>query len=92
MPTILGIESTCDETGAAVVVDGRSVRSNVVATQVELHAKDLKRLLRAGLPQVLQPLGLVLCPRPPRCQVQHDEDDQRDPEEGRTVAIGAAAG
>ena len=39
MPTILGIESTCDETGAAVVVDGRDVRSNVVATQVDLHAK-----------------------------------------------------
>ena len=39
MPTILGIESTCDETAAAVVVDGWDVRSNVVATQVELHAK-----------------------------------------------------
>lgn len=39
MPTILAIESTCDETAAAVVVDGREVRSNVVATQVELHAK-----------------------------------------------------
>src|SRR5215218_7378284 len=39
MPTILGIESTCDETGASVVVDGRDVRSNVVASQVELHAK-----------------------------------------------------
>jgi N6-L-threonylcarbamoyladenine synthase len=39
MPTILGIESTCDETGAAIVIDGREVRSNVVATQVELHAK-----------------------------------------------------
>src|SRR5437762_1440382 len=39
MPTILGIESTCDETGAAVVVNGRDVRSNVVATQVDLHAK-----------------------------------------------------
>ena len=38
MPTILGIESTCDETGAAVV-DGRDVRSNVVASQVDLHAK-----------------------------------------------------
>jgi N6-L-threonylcarbamoyladenine synthase len=36
---ILGIESTCDETGAAVVVDGWDVRSNVVASQVELHAK-----------------------------------------------------
>src|SRR3954453_5817008 len=39
MSTILAIESTCDETAAAVVVDGFDVRSNVVATQVELHAK-----------------------------------------------------
>src|SRR5688500_13501917 len=39
MATILGLESTCDETAAAVVVDGRKVRSNVVASQVELHAK-----------------------------------------------------
>lgn len=37
--TILGIESTCDETAAAVVVDGHAVRSNVVASQVELHAR-----------------------------------------------------
>jgi N6-L-threonylcarbamoyladenine synthase len=36
---ILGIESTCDETGAAVVEDGRRVLSNVIASQVELHAK-----------------------------------------------------
>jgi N6-L-threonylcarbamoyladenine synthase len=36
---ILGIESTCDETGAAVVADGVDVLSNVVASQVELHAK-----------------------------------------------------
>ena len=39
MPVVLGIESTCDETAASVVVDGRDVRSNVVASQVELHAK-----------------------------------------------------
>ena len=39
MATILGIESTCDETAAAVVADGYDVRSNVVATQVDLHAK-----------------------------------------------------
>ena len=35
---ILAIESSCDETAAAVVVDGRIVRSNVVASQSELHA------------------------------------------------------
>jgi len=39
MATILGIESTCDETGASVVVDGVDVRSNVVASQVDLHAR-----------------------------------------------------
>jgi N6-L-threonylcarbamoyladenine synthase len=38
MRLILGIESTCDETAAAVVRDGRDVLSNVVASQVELHA------------------------------------------------------
>jgi N6-L-threonylcarbamoyladenine synthase len=35
---ILGIETSCDETAAAVVADGRRVLSSVVATQFELHA------------------------------------------------------
>ena len=34
---ILGIESSCDETAAAVVRDGQCVLSNIVASQVELH-------------------------------------------------------
>jgi N6-L-threonylcarbamoyladenine synthase len=34
---ILGVESSCDETAAAVVADGRDVRSNVVRSQVDLH-------------------------------------------------------
>jgi N6-L-threonylcarbamoyladenine synthase len=36
---ILGIETSCDETAAAVVDDGREVRSSVVATQADLHAR-----------------------------------------------------
>ena len=36
---ILGIESSCDETAAAVVEDGRRVLSNVVATQIDIHAQ-----------------------------------------------------
>src|SRR3989344_4098225 len=36
---ILGIESTCDETGAAIVKDGRQVLANVVASSVKLHKK-----------------------------------------------------
>lgn len=35
---ILGIETSCDETAAAVVVDGRNIRSSVVASQSDLHA------------------------------------------------------
>ena len=36
---ILGIETSCDETAAAVVADGRAVKSSVVASQVKLHEK-----------------------------------------------------
>ena len=36
---ILGLETTCDETSAAVVRDGRAVLSNVVSSQIDLHAK-----------------------------------------------------
>lgn len=36
---ILGIETSCDETAAAVVSDGRVIHSNVVASQVDLHAQ-----------------------------------------------------
>ena len=39
MHTVLGIETSCDETAAAVVDDGYRVRSNVVASQVDLHRK-----------------------------------------------------
>lgn len=34
---VLGIESSCDETAAAIVVDGRQVLSSVVSSQVEIH-------------------------------------------------------
>jgi len=34
---ILGIETSCDETAAAVVRDGREIRSNVVASQFDIH-------------------------------------------------------
>jgi N6-L-threonylcarbamoyladenine synthase len=36
---ILGIETSCDETAAAVVDDGLIVRSSIVSTQIELHAR-----------------------------------------------------
>jgi N6-L-threonylcarbamoyladenine synthase len=37
-PLVLAIESSCDETGIALIEGGREIRSNVVASQVALHA------------------------------------------------------
>ena len=34
---ILAIESSCDETAAAVVKNGRQVLSNVISSQIDLH-------------------------------------------------------
>ena len=36
---ILGIESSCDETAAAVTLNGRNVLSNVINTQIDIHKK-----------------------------------------------------
>ena len=39
-PTLLlAIETSCDETAAAVIADGRTISSNVVASQIELHRR-----------------------------------------------------
>lgn len=37
MSLILAIETSCDETAAAVIQDGHRIRSNIVASQIELH-------------------------------------------------------
>ena len=39
MTLILGIETSCDETGVSVVEDGVTIRSNIVASQIDLHAQ-----------------------------------------------------
>ena len=36
---VLGIETSCDETAAAVVVSGSAIRSSVVSSQIDLHAR-----------------------------------------------------
>ena len=37
-PLVLAVETSCDETGVAVVEDARRIRSNIVATQIAIHA------------------------------------------------------
>ncbi len=69
MTRILAIESSCDETAAAVVVDGRRVLSSVVASQDELHAATggvvpevaARQHLRALLPVVREALRRAQC-------------------------------
>lgn len=39
MSLVLGIETSCDETSAAVVKDGREILSNIISSQVDLHKK-----------------------------------------------------
>ena len=39
MTRILAIESSCDETAAAVVADGTRILSNIISSQIDLHAK-----------------------------------------------------
>ena len=66
---ILGIESSCDETAAAVVADGRTLLSNVVASQSALHADTggvvpevaARAHLRALVPVVRQALADARC-------------------------------
>lgn len=39
MTLVLGLETSCDETSAAVVADGRTILSNIISSQIELHQK-----------------------------------------------------
>ncbi len=69
MTRILAIETSCDETAAAVVVDGRRALSSVVASQDELHAETggvvpevaARQHLRALLPVVREALRQAEC-------------------------------
>ena len=36
---ILAIETSCDDTGAAVILNGRKILSNIVSSQVSVHQK-----------------------------------------------------
>jgi N6-L-threonylcarbamoyladenine synthase len=44
-PLVLGIETSCDETSASIVQDGKTVLSNIVATSLKDHQKHMKILI-----------------------------------------------
>ncbi len=37
--TVLAVETSCDETSAAVVVNGRQIKSNIISSQIDIHKK-----------------------------------------------------
>ena len=46
---VLGIETSCDETAAALVMGGNDVVSSVVASQVEIHQRNPEEALMAAI-------------------------------------------
>lgn len=68
---ILGIESTCDETAAAVVEDGRRTLSSAVASQIEIH-----RLYGGVVPEIAS-----------RCHVENICGVAREALEGAQLAL-----
>ena len=62
---VLGIESSCDETASAVVQDGSSLLSNVIASQIDVHSKyggvvpeiASRKHMEAIVPVILQALS-----------------------------------
>ena len=74
--TVLGIETSCDETAAAVVAGGHQVRSSVVTSQIDLHrafggvvpeiaGRAHLELLPAAVEQALAEAGLEIPDQPP---------------------------
>lgn len=57
---ILGIETSCDDTAAAVVVNGRQIVSNCVASQIDIHQKFGGVVPEIASRQHLENLALVI--------------------------------
>ena len=70
---ILAIESSCDETAAAVVEDGRNIISSVVASQVEEH-----KLYGGVVPEIASRRNLCLKYNLTQCVNEDGEQEQAE--------------
>jgi N6-L-threonylcarbamoyladenine synthase len=52
---VLGIESSCDETAAAVVRDGKNLLSNIIASQIDVHESLAVLFRRSRHGNILRP-------------------------------------
>ena len=81
---VLGIETSCDETAAAVVVDAKEVLSSVVSSQVELHAR-----FGGGVPEIASRAHVeLLTPVVARALVEAGISDDHVDAVGATVGPG----
>ena len=75
MTTVLGIETSCDETAVAVVVDGKKILSNILFSQIDLHNRYggvyPELACRKHLQKILEMVDLSL----KEAQVKSDEID-----------------
>ena len=65
---ILGIESSCDETAAAVVKNGREVLSNVISSQIDIHT-----LYGGVVPEIASRKHIAFAAKKPLVGVHHIE-------------------
>jgi N6-L-threonylcarbamoyladenine synthase len=72
---VLGIESSCDETAAAVVRDGREMLSSVISSQVDLHKKYGGVVPEIASREHLDKIGLVVAEAFERAGVGRQEID-----------------
>ena len=72
---ILGVETSCDETSAAVVADGRRILSNVVASQEALHARYGGVVPELAARQHVEAIGPVLQEALRQAAVDYDDLD-----------------
>ena len=77
--TILGIETSCDETAAALVTGDGEIVANVVATQAELHARFGGVVPEVASRRHLELIAPVIEPRSvaERTQIEHTTGPHR---------------
>ena len=72
---ILGIESSCDETAAAIVKDGREVLANVVSSQIKIHEKFGGVIPEVAAREHLNSINLVIKEAYKQAQITPDKID-----------------
>lgn len=72
---ILAIESSCDETAAAVVVNGRDVLSNVIASQIDIHTKFGGVVPEVASRKHIEAIGIVVKEALEKANVKFDDID-----------------